>query len=113
MTMRTYWCVVQRAERRRNGNIRWEDTDGFNCDLDLDLPGGVLSGLRAALLTGIHRAGGDEAAAAWYRLNAFDGNGDVAAADYVAPPDFPVPESLDGYTDGQLIAELARRLSGR
>lgn len=113
MTLRRYWCVVQQAERRRSGELDWNDTDGFNCDLDLDLHAGTLSGLRAALITRILQLGGDETTTGWYRLNVFDADSDVMVRDYVAPPDFPVPASLAEYTDGQLIAELARRLNGR
>ena len=112
MTLRTYWCVLQQAEQRRSG-IRWNDMPGFRCDLDLELANGTLSGLRAALITGIRQADGDETATSWYRLNVYDADGNVAFGDYVVPPDFPVPESLAEYSDRQLIAELERRLWGR
>lgn len=113
MTLRTYWCVLSQANRRRSGKLDWNDGDGFNCDLDLDVEGGTLSGLRAALITGIQQAGGDEAATEWYRLNVYDREGERRVRDYVAPHDSPPPASLAEYTHGQLIAELARRLNGR
>ena len=113
MALRTYWCVLQQAERRRSGKLSWDEAAGFNCDLDLDLDGGTMSGLRTALITGIQQLGGDESAIGWYRLNVFDAEGNVAVRDYVAPPDSPVPASLAECTDRQLIAELARRLQQR
>lgn len=89
MALRTYWCVLQQAERRRSGKLSWDEAAGFNCDLDLDLDGGTMSGLRTALITGIQQLGGDESAIGWYRLNVFDAEGNVAVRDYVAPPDSP------------------------
>lgn len=102
-----------RDSSRGRGCSSWDDAAWFNCDLDLDLDGGTQSGRRAALVTGIRQAGGDESATGWYRLNVFDVDGDVVVRDYVVPPDFPVPASLSEYTDRQLVAELERRLWGR
>jgi hypothetical protein len=116
MALKTYWCVLsQMGTTAIRGRTVFREVDGFSYDLDLDE--GTGSAIRAALVTGIKQHGGEEADISEYRLNILDAQyGRVLLPDYASSPEavaYRAPDSLAGYTDDQLIRELARRLRNR
>jgi hypothetical protein len=111
MTLRTYWCVLSRAETKRwSGKPYFAEVDNGGFSYNLDFDNGAAPALRAALLLGVTQCGGSEADLGQYRMNVFDEDGRVVRSDYTASGAWPPPASLADYTDEQLISELARRI---
>jgi hypothetical protein len=116
MALRTYWCVLFRADQKRSGKIVFTEADNSGFSLDLDLGGEQESQLRGALMTAVQQAGGDVSDLSWYRMDVYDSGGEIAVSAYTVPPSgaaWPPSEGLAGWTDDQLLGELARRLGGQ
>jgi hypothetical protein len=116
MALRTYWCVLFRAEQKRSGKVVFNEADNSGLSLDLDLDGDRDSQIRSALVAAVQQAGGDVSDLSWYRMDVYGTGGEIAVRAYTAPPPgagWAPSEGLAGWTDDQLLGELARRLRGQ
>lgn len=114
MALRAYWCVLS---RRRTTAVRsrvvFSQVDQFSCELDLDLSHTI----RAAFLNGLRQHAGDDADPGEYRMYVYSDPGyrEVVLSDFTVPPADAnqVGGPLEGYSDDELLSELAWRLRGR
>ena len=115
MALRNYPCILLRANPPRSGRTDFREVDRYTCQMDLE--DGMGYTIRAALLHGAIRNGGPEADIGQYRLTILDPDKNrVRIRQWAASPEPDAGQpagSLAGYSDDQLIGELARRLRGR
>jgi hypothetical protein len=113
MTLRTFWCVIGRKKTPLFGSVRYDPVHQFNSALDIELGYTV----QAAFLNGLRQYAGYDADPADYQMNVYDSPGGTCRLpDFTAPPDAstgPAGDTLRGFADEDLIAELARRLRQR
>lgn len=111
----TYWCVLLHRETKFfSGKPVFDEATRFTCELDPDLSYTI----RAAFLHGIRQHGGEEASPSEYRMDVYAAAGysQPVLEGFTVPPDGgkgQPPESLAGYSDDQLLSELAWRLKRR
>jgi hypothetical protein len=111
--MRTYWCVITKKKENLWSGVRYSPTGGGqNSALDIDRGYTV----QAAFLHLLKQVVGEHADPAEYRMNVYDAPGGICRLpDFTAPADAALldGDTLRGYADEHLIAELARRLQQR
>jgi hypothetical protein len=111
MTLRTYWCVVTQQRANWRGKVIYDPAIERSSALDIEAGYTV----QAAFLNLVRQHGGPDADPGQYLMNVYDAPGGVIRLpDFTAPADAAVnPDSLRGYADEHLIAELGRRLQQR
>ena len=114
MALRTYWCVLS---RKRTTAVRsrtvFSQVDQFSCEPDPDLSHSI----RAAFLNGLRQYAGDDADPGEYRMYVYGdpGYSEVVLSDFTVLPAaaYRAEGSLEGYSDDELLSELAWRLRSR
>jgi hypothetical protein len=115
MALRVYWCVLsRRGTTAIRGRTVFNQVDQFTCELDPDMSYTV----RAAFLNGLRQHAGEDADPGEFRMYIYadPGYSQVVLSDFTVPPPadaFWGADSLEGYSDDQILSELAWRLRGR
>jgi hypothetical protein len=112
MALRMYWCVLKRRGTTFFGNATFKQVTRFTCELDPAMS----HTLRAAFLNEVKQQDGADAGE--YRMDVYDDPrySRAVVEDFTVPPDSAEhreDDSLAGYTDDQLLSELAWRLRRR
>jgi hypothetical protein len=111
VSLRTYECILMKAGRARfSDKVVFREATRFTSDLDLDED--FEHTKRAALLTGIFQAGGQDPDISQYRLTV-SADGDPVLTDRAAGPAFQPAGTLANCSHEELVHELLWRLQNR